>query len=44
MVGRRPDDLLIALNLPVRRCTRRGAAIDLVLDGARENWPQFVQT
>lgn len=39
-----PDDAEIVLRLPVRRCTRRGAAIDLVVDRARENRSQFVIT
>jgi hypothetical protein len=39
-----PADAEIILRLPVRRCTRRGAAIDLVLDRARENRSQFVIT
>ena len=39
-----PADAEVILRLPVRRCTRRGAAIDLVLDRARENRSQFVIT
>ena len=39
-----PADAEIILRLPVRRCTRRGAAIDLILDRARENRSQFVIT
>jgi hypothetical protein len=39
-----PPDAQIILRLPVRRCTRRGAAIDLILDRARENRSQFVMT
>lgn len=39
-----PVDAEIVARLPVRRCTRRGAAIDLVLDRARENRSQFVIT
>ncbi|HEY6812178.1 MAG TPA: ERCC4 domain-containing protein [Propionibacteriaceae bacterium] len=39
-----PDDAEIVVRLPVRRCTRRGAAIDLVVDRARENRSQFVIT
>jgi Lsr2 len=39
-----PPDAEIILRLPVRRCTRRGAAIDLILDRARENRSQFVIT
>jgi ERCC4 domain-containing protein/Lsr2 protein len=39
-----PGDAEIVARLPVRRCTRRGAAIDLVLDRARENRSQFVIT
>jgi hypothetical protein len=39
-----PADAEIVTRLPVRRCTRRGAAIDLVLDRARENRSQFVIT
>ena len=34
----------IVERLPVRSCTRRGAAIDLVVDRARENRSQFVIT
>jgi hypothetical protein len=39
-----PADAEVILRVPVRRCTRRGAAIDLVLDRARENRSQFVIT
>jgi hypothetical protein len=39
-----PAGAEIILRLPVRRCTRRGAAIDLILDRARENRSQFVVT
>lgn len=39
-----PAEPEIVDQLPVRRCTRRGAAIDLVLDRARENRSQFVIT
>jgi hypothetical protein len=39
-----PAEPEILDQLPVRRCTRRGAAIDLVLDRARENRSQFVIT
>ena len=38
-----PADAEVILRVPVRRC-RRGAAIDLVLDRARENRSQFVIT
>src|SRR3989442_12719431 len=34
----------IVEQVPVRSCTRRGAAIDLVLDRARENRSQLVFT
>lgn len=37
-----PIDLDIVERVPVRSCVRRGAAIDLVLDRARENRSQFV--
>jgi hypothetical protein len=37
-----PDDPDVVERVPVRSCTRRGAAIDLVLDRARENRSQFV--
>jgi hypothetical protein len=37
-----PDDLDIVERIPVRSCVRRGAAIDLVLDRAREHRSQFV--
>jgi ERCC4 domain-containing protein/Lsr2 protein len=36
------DGLEIVERVPVRSCVRRGAAIDLVLDRARENRSQFV--
>ncbi len=39
-----PDDPDIVERVPVRRCERRGAAVDLVLDRARENRSQFVFT
>jgi ERCC4 domain len=39
-----PAEPEIVDQLPVRHCTRRGAAIDLVLDRARENRSQFVIT
>jgi hypothetical protein len=39
-----PADAEIVVRLPVRRCTRRGAAIDLIVDRARENRSQFVIT
>jgi hypothetical protein len=39
-----PAGAEIILRLPVRRCTRRGAGIDLILDRARENRSQFVVT
>ena len=39
-----PDDLEIVERVPVRSCVRRGAAIDLVLDRAREHRSQFVFT
>jgi hypothetical protein len=38
------DGLEIVERVPVRSCVRRGAAIDLVLDRARENRSQFVFT
>ena len=38
-----PDDLEIVERVPVRSCVRRGAAIDLVLDRAREHRSQFVR-
>ncbi|MFV0307476.1 MAG: ERCC4 domain-containing protein [Desertimonas sp.] len=37
-----PDDLEVIERVPVRSCVRRGAAIDLVLDRAREHRSQFV--
>jgi hypothetical protein len=37
-----PDDPEIVERVPVTACVRRGAAIDLVLDRARENRSQFV--
>ncbi|CAN5646529.1 hypothetical protein BH24ACT5_BH24ACT5_31480 [soil metagenome] len=37
-----PDDLDVVERIPVRSCVRRGAAIDLVLDRAREHRSQFV--
>jgi hypothetical protein len=39
-----PPDVEILERLPVRSCRRRGAAIDLVLDRARENRSQLVVT
>lgn len=39
-----PGDLDIVQRVPVRSCVRRGVAIDLVLDRARENRSQFVFT
>lgn len=39
-----PDDAEIVEEVPVRSCTRRGVAIDLVLDRTRENRSQFVVT
>jgi hypothetical protein len=39
-----PEDAQIIEEVPVRSCTRRGVAIDLVLDRARENRSQFVFT
>jgi ERCC4 domain/Lsr2 len=37
-----PDDLDVIERVPVRSCVRRGAAVDLVLDRAREHRSQFV--
>lgn len=42
--GEWPDDAEIVEEVPVRSCTRRGVAIDLVLDRYRENRSQFVVT
>ncbi len=39
-----PDDAEIVEEVAVRSCTRRGVAIDLVLDRTRENRSQFVVT
>jgi hypothetical protein len=39
-----PDDAEIFEDVPVRHCQRRGAAIDLVLDRARNNRSQIVFT
>jgi hypothetical protein len=39
-----PVDAEIVERVPVRSCTRRGAAIDLVLDRGRENRSQFVMS
>ena len=39
-----PDDPEIVERVPVRDCRQRGAAVDLVLDRARENRSQFVFT
>lgn len=38
------DDLEIVESLPLRSCVQRGAAIDIVVDRARENRSQFVIT
>ena len=40
----RPDDLEVIERIPVRSCVRRGAAVDLMLDQAREHRSQFVFT
>jgi hypothetical protein len=37
-----PDELEVIERVPVRSCVRRGAAVDLVLDRAREHRSQFV--
>ncbi|MBA2609252.1 MAG: ERCC4 domain-containing protein [Actinobacteria bacterium] len=42
--GEWPDDAEIVEEVSVRTCTRRGVAIDLVLDRYRENRSQFVIT
>jgi ERCC4 domain len=42
--GTWPDDAEVIERVPVRSCRRRGVAIDLVLDRARENRSQFVFT
>ncbi|MGN6245872.1 MAG: ERCC4 domain-containing protein [Motilibacteraceae bacterium] len=39
-----PEDVEVVERVPVRSCERRGGAIDLVLDRARENRSQFVMT
>ena len=39
-----PDDLEVIERVPVRSCVRRGTAVDLVLDRAREHRSQFVFT
>jgi hypothetical protein len=39
-----PEDPEIVEETPVRSCTRRGVAVDLVLDRYRENRSQFVVT
>jgi hypothetical protein len=39
-----PEDVDIVERVPVRSCVRRGVAVDLVLDRARENRSQFVFT
>lgn len=39
-----PDNPEIVVDVPLRSCRRRGAAIDLVLDRARENRSQIVFT
>ena len=36
-----PDDLEVIERVPVRSCVRRGSAVDLVLDRAREHRSQF---
>lgn len=42
--GEWPDEADIVEEVPVRSCVRRGVAIDLLLDRARENRSQFVVT
>src|SRR5215212_2203675 len=42
--GEWPDDADVVEETAVRSCIRRGVAIDLVLDRARENRSQFVVT
>jgi hypothetical protein len=39
-----PEDAEVVERVPVRSCIRRGAAIDLILDRARENRSQLVYT
>jgi hypothetical protein len=39
-----PEELEVIERVPVRSCIRRGAAVDLVLDRAREHRSQFVFT
>lgn len=39
-----PDDADLVEEVPVKTCVRRGVAVDLVLDRARENRSQFVFT
>jgi hypothetical protein len=39
-----PEEAIVVEEVPVRSCVRRGVAIDLVLDRARENRSQFVFT
>ena len=39
-----PEPAEIVEEVPIRSCVRRGVAIDLVLDRARENRSQFVFT
>lgn len=39
-----PDEAAVVEEIAVRSCTRRGVAIDLVLDRGRENRSQFVVT
>lgn len=39
-----PEDAEVVERVPVRSCTRRGPAVDLVLDRARENRSQLVIT
>jgi ERCC4 domain-containing protein len=42
--GSLPDDADVIDRVPVTSCTRRGAAIDLILDRGKENRSQFVFT
>ena len=39
-----PEDAEVIERLPVRSCTRRGPAIDLILNRARENRSQLIMT
>lgn len=39
-----PEDAEVVERVPTRSCTRRGAAIDLILDRSRENRSQLVLT